>query len=356
MEEIEYDFDVAVTFAGEDRDFVEEIVRLVQADGFSVFYDEDSKVATWGEDLTEYFSNVYEQRARFAVMFISASYAAKPWTRMERRSVLSRALRESSPYLLPVRLDSTALPGVRESIGYLDGLQEGPLGIADAIRGKLEQPRSDGSRRFNGRVPRTEVEVAVLLGERPTGWEYLLFSYWLAAGLERLNPQYNDHVIKFAIGGDPVSDEDLLDFSSSELARIGSVTSTFESLLLGPAQEAAMGRPGEPGDPELIEHLADRMIAIYAELLSWEYRLRAAATWSDEARELLRALANYANQPIDEIHRFVLALRAQMDGLSEILQSGKSVDWSQTIEFVIPEEVSKQYLDSLEAFKLWRQT
>jgi hypothetical protein len=129
----EHDFDVAVTFAGEDREYVDAVVELVKKAGFKVFYDEDHKYESWGEDLTEYFPDVYERRARFAVMFISKAYATKPWTRLERRSVLVRALNDDKGYLLPVRLDSTKLPGVRDAIGYLDGHRETPAGIARAI-------------------------------------------------------------------------------------------------------------------------------------------------------------------------------------------------------------------------------
>lgn len=75
-----HEFDVAVTFAGEDRPLVDEVVQLVKVAGFSVFYDEDAKVEMWGEDLTEYFADVYERRAKFAVMFVSIHYAAKAWT------------------------------------------------------------------------------------------------------------------------------------------------------------------------------------------------------------------------------------------------------------------------------------
>lgn len=107
-------------------------MREVQAANFSVFYDEDQKMDLWGEELTEYFADVYENRARFAVMFVSKHYAEKSWTRLERRSVLIRALNQPDPYLLPVRLDSTKLPGLRSSIGFLDGLEETPSGIAAA--------------------------------------------------------------------------------------------------------------------------------------------------------------------------------------------------------------------------------
>ncbi|MBO3664072.1 toll/interleukin-1 receptor domain-containing protein [Microbacterium stercoris] len=348
MAETEYDFDVAVTFAGEDRSYVEEVVKLVKAQGFAVFYDEDSKVATWGEDLTEYFADVYERRARYAVMFISASYAAKPWTRLERRSVLARALQEASPYLLPVRLDSTQLSGVRSTIGYLDGHEEGSAGIADAIREKLQQPKSDGERRFNGRVPRTPAEVAILLGERPRAWEYLLFAYWLVFKLEQNKSAYNDHRLKFAISGQHIDSEEVLDYSQAELARLGATTATFEELLSGDAQATAMGLPGEPGDPDLIEHLADRMIAIYVDLMGWAYRLRSAAPAGDEAREMLRALADYATQPIEEIRRFVYGFRDEMDEITARLAEG-NVERSEYITFVIPDDVRERYDRALQA-------
>jgi hypothetical protein len=132
-------YDVAVTFAGEDRNFVLDVVRLVKAAGFTVFFDEDEAVALWGEELTEFFAEVYEKQARFAVMFISRHYAEKSWTRHERRSVLLRALESPTPYLLPVRMDSTALSGVRGTISYLDGNKFGPEGVAEAIAKKVHR-------------------------------------------------------------------------------------------------------------------------------------------------------------------------------------------------------------------------
>lgn len=256
----EYDFDIAVTFAGEDRAFVDEVVALVKDAGFTVFYDEDAKVEMWGQDLTEYFPDVYERRARFAVMFVSAHYASKPWTRLERRSVLMRAMQNSTPYLLPVRLDSTELPGVRSTVAYLDAQVEGAPGVAAAVAAKLGSSQAAGTRLFNGRVPRTPMEAAILIGERPAGWEYILFSYWLATGVEQRNDAYNDHRLQFALGGKFVPTDELVNYAQSEFARILSITEAFERLLLGPAQETAMGAPGEAGDPDLIQHLATRML------------------------------------------------------------------------------------------------
>ncbi|MFB2598144.1 toll/interleukin-1 receptor domain-containing protein [Herbiconiux sp. P17] len=258
----EHDFDVAVTFAGEDREYVEAVVALVKEAGFKVFYDEDYKYESWGEDLTEYFPDVYERRARFAVMFISKDYAAKPWTRLERRSVLVRAMNDRRGYLLPVRLDSTKLPGVRDAIGYLDGANETPIGIARAIVLKLGSPKSEENRLFNGRVPRTDPELAIMLGERPRAWEYLLFAYHLHEKTDALKHDYTDFRLGFAVPRGFLSDENLSETLSREIVMLSAIADMLESLLLGPAQEEAMGAEGSPGDPQLIEALAARITTL----------------------------------------------------------------------------------------------
>lgn len=350
-----HDFDVAVTFAGEDRSFVEEVVSLVKADGFTVFYDEDAKADMWGADLPEYFADIYERRSRFAMMFVSAHYAAKPWTRLERRSVLARAMQETSSYLLPVRLDSTQLPGVRATIGYLDGLVETPAGVAAVLRSKLGTPATSGERRFLGRVPRTDTEFATLLGERPPGWEYLALAYWLQEGIALRQDAFNDHRLRFALPAEYVSNDSLIDFVQEKQAHLLGMVKAFEELLLGPAQRTAFGEPGESGDPVLIQHLASRMLAIYDALLDWSHRLRSTTASGDEGREVLVALAEYAAQPIEAIHAFVGSFRTDMDAMSARLVAGENVELTMTIEFEIPQILSKRFLAALAAFKRRRR-
>lgn len=346
-----HDFDVAVTFAGEDRAFVEAVVSQVKANGFTVFYDEDAKAEMWGADLPEYFADIYERRSRFAMMFVSAHYAAKAWTRLERRSVLARAMQDSSPYLLPVRLDSTELPGVRSTIGYLDGITETPSGVARALAAKLGSPAASGERKFNGRAPRTDVEFAILLGERPPAWEYLAFAYWLHVGLEAMQDAFNDHRLRFALPSDFVADDAVISFAQAQQAYLLATVKAFEDLLLGPAQRTAMGEPGQPGDPSLIEHLASRMMAIYQALLDWSKRLRGTATQSDEGREIVQALAEYAVQPIEAIYAFVARFRADVDGMSSRLSAGENIELTMIIEFEITDAVSRRFTDALKAFQ-----
>ena len=56
----------------------------------------------------------------FCVMFISQHYATKRWTTHERQSAQARAFTENKEYILPVRLDGTDIPGIRETVGYID--------------------------------------------------------------------------------------------------------------------------------------------------------------------------------------------------------------------------------------------
>lgn len=347
----ETDFDVAVSFAGENRGFVEDVVQLIKEKGFEVFYDEDYKHDMWGEELTEYFPDIYENRARFAVMFISKDYASKPWTNLERRSVLLRAMNSNSPYLLPVRLDSTDLQGVRTSISYLDGLREGPSGVAEGILHKLNKPGSSGSRKFNGLVPRTEHEMTILLGERPPGWEYLLFGAFLIRSIDEHEKRYQDHKLEFSLPKTFVSTDEVQEIALRELSRLSATTKTFERLLLGPAQHEAMGPAGEDGDPDLIEQLATRLGLVYLEMLTWSDSLRAYHTPTTEGTEILFALSKYASQPIDEVRAFTRRYRNFADGITKMLETNERVENSFNISFEIPENVGDEYQRALDAFE-----
>ena len=116
----EYDHDVALSFAGEDRHYAQELAELLKNNGYKVFYDEYAQVQLWGENLHDKFSEIYKNKSRYCVMFVSEHYARKLWTNHERRSAQARALEESVAYILPVRLDDAEIPGILPTVAYLD--------------------------------------------------------------------------------------------------------------------------------------------------------------------------------------------------------------------------------------------
>jgi len=130
-------YDVVLSFAGEDRDYVEAVNELLTARGVDTFYDKAEDVDLWGKNLQEHFASVYGGRARFCLMFVSRHYVQKMWTRHERRTALTHALGQSREYILPVRFDDTAVPGLLPSIAFQDARLQTPAELAAKVLAKL---------------------------------------------------------------------------------------------------------------------------------------------------------------------------------------------------------------------------
>ena len=113
-------YDVALSFAGEDRQHAKALADLLKAGGYCFFYDENELAQLWGKNLYDYLSSVYKDRARYCVMFLSQHYERKLWTNHERQMAQARAFQENREYILPVRLDDTEIPGIPPTVGYLD--------------------------------------------------------------------------------------------------------------------------------------------------------------------------------------------------------------------------------------------
>ncbi len=119
MRDASFKYEVALSFAGEDRTYVEKVADALARKGLRVFYDRHEEVELWGKDLYEHLSEVYSKRARFVVLFISRHYKAKLWTNHERKSAQARAFKERKEYILPARFDRTRLPGILDTVGCI---------------------------------------------------------------------------------------------------------------------------------------------------------------------------------------------------------------------------------------------
>jgi hypothetical protein len=120
MTELRYD--VAISFAGEDRIVAEEIATSLLAKKYRVFYDRFEQHTLLGEDLGGYLPDIYSERSRYCVIVVSDSYANKVWTRLEFKSAIAGAIFGGSrdAFVLPLRLDDTRLSGLQATVGYLD--------------------------------------------------------------------------------------------------------------------------------------------------------------------------------------------------------------------------------------------
>ena len=139
--EVRFTYDVCLSFAGEQRKFVEKVAAVLKARGIRVFFDDYEQVALWGKDLYSYLDDVYRHLCRYCIIFASKEYAAKMWATHERRSAQARALQENQEYILPARFDDTPIPGLPDTIHYIDLREVGPDDLAALAIKKLGSPQ-----------------------------------------------------------------------------------------------------------------------------------------------------------------------------------------------------------------------
>ena len=139
MKTQKFKYDVAVSFAGEDRPLVEEFVNILALHHVSVFYDSWEQASLWGKDLYQYLDLIYRQAAQYCIIFVSKHYVAKAWTKHELRSAQARAFQQNSEYILPIKLDETELPGTPGTIAYIDVRHRKIDEIANLLLEKLNR-------------------------------------------------------------------------------------------------------------------------------------------------------------------------------------------------------------------------
>jgi len=113
-------YHVALSFAGEDRAIAEKIAKELTDSNYDVFYDDYERAELWGKDLYVHLNDLYSKRSKYCLMIISEHYANKLWTNHERRAAQSKAFKQNEEYILPLRLDDTEIPGINDTIGYIE--------------------------------------------------------------------------------------------------------------------------------------------------------------------------------------------------------------------------------------------
>lgn len=113
-------YDVALSYAGEQRWFVEQFAKELKAKGINVFYDNFESSRLLGKDLYIELADIYANRSKYVIVFVSKDYKEKIWTRHEIKNAFDRDLRQGDDYIIPARFDDTQITGLRTAIGYAD--------------------------------------------------------------------------------------------------------------------------------------------------------------------------------------------------------------------------------------------
>jgi len=135
-------FDVALSFPGERREFVEQVAgHLAHAFGKErVLYDKYHQAEFARPDLDVYLPDLYRTQSELTVVFLCAEYASKRWCRLEWRHVRQLIATADAKRIMFVSFgapgDVTEL-GICGGDGYIDIGSSSAEWIAEKIRERL---------------------------------------------------------------------------------------------------------------------------------------------------------------------------------------------------------------------------
>jgi TIR domain len=133
------DFKIALTFAGENRNFVERVANILkfELDIENIFYDKYFEAELARLDLDLYLQDIYHNHSQFVVVFLSKDYESKEWCGIEWRAIRDIIKRKERDKVILVKLENFDLGGIFSIDGFLDGVKNSPEQIAQLIARRI---------------------------------------------------------------------------------------------------------------------------------------------------------------------------------------------------------------------------
>ena len=89
-------YDIALSFAGEDRTLAKRLFEALAEREIVVFYDENEQHRILAANVEEYLAPIYRSEAVYVVPLLSTSYPKKIWTKFEsdqfKEAILARGV------------------------------------------------------------------------------------------------------------------------------------------------------------------------------------------------------------------------------------------------------------------------
>lgn len=139
-----HSFDVAFSFPGEVRPLVEQIAveleRLIGPNSY--FYDNNYVSQLARPSLDSLLQDIYRNRSRLIVVFLSGDYQRKDWCGIEFRAIQEIIMERDHKRIMFIRTDDGRVDGVFKTDGYVDAKRFTPPDLARFIqeRAALARP------------------------------------------------------------------------------------------------------------------------------------------------------------------------------------------------------------------------
>ena len=133
-------FDVALSFPGEARSFVEPIAMELEKEigPNAYFYDSNFTSQLARPSLDTLLQDLYRNRSKLVVVFLSGDYEKKPWCGLEFRAIKEIIMESDFKKIMLVKLDDGPVTGIYKTDGYVDGRRYSPEEIAGFIEERIE--------------------------------------------------------------------------------------------------------------------------------------------------------------------------------------------------------------------------
>lgn len=130
-----HQFDIALSFPGEIRSFVESIVHELehQIPREALFYDNNFIPHLARPSLDVLLQDIYRRRAKLVVVFLCGDYQKKEWCGVEFRAIREIMLQREHSRIMFVRVDDASVDGVFKTDGFIDARKFSPSEIAQFI-------------------------------------------------------------------------------------------------------------------------------------------------------------------------------------------------------------------------------
>jgi len=133
-------FDVAVSFPGEHRTYVEAVINALsdKIKNEKIFYNGWYTPLLAGLDLDTVLQKIYRYRSNLIVAFLCGEYQEKEWCGLEARSI--RALikdKDLRKKIMLVRLDDKEVDGFFDIDGWINAKTNSPKEVAEFIHQRL---------------------------------------------------------------------------------------------------------------------------------------------------------------------------------------------------------------------------
>ena len=128
-------FDIAISFAGENRKLAEEIAYILRLLDYEVFYDELYEANYIGSSWTKEFERIFSNDSKFVVCILDEHHKRKIWPTFERECFAEKI---QTNEIIPIFLDDTKFVGIpQDIIGIKFKYNENDKSIKDRIRTEI---------------------------------------------------------------------------------------------------------------------------------------------------------------------------------------------------------------------------